>query len=576
MKKALKIVCKTMKWGFIVFCFYLASLFFREERISGELIDSLASGWLPSNVVFHVDSVSVGFADGVKVRGLKIYDRNRADPLESVASADLIIVNCWQRRVTVVGARYLRLHDGYYETGNLERNARVDVKLPVIPEFRLVLERAHILGLKPRRVEATVSCTSGRLDAAKVLVEWPGGRQGSTVNGFCSVDIDNQRIYGEVKGFATQEDIRPLIVALDVPVALPYIDGFTGVVKPVPAFCSWDVNLVNNDFKLKLDLHPELGRYNGVPMRNADGIVELFVYTRGTNLNYRTQIGPLTAHDRAGNQLNGTIVIRGTNDVVRLEFDSVSRIGASALLDIVDYLNKGEMDWLRCETEPTVTVKGILAADYSHQDENDLHGHVEFRRGSILGVPMKDVKSDFSYVGDMVAFTNFSGRGKIGDRDGDVSGAFKMKVREGYEFPRDLNGKGSIRVENGCIVRMNLFMGLTDLMAEKIPGVGKIVEQTSVSADFTIENGVVKSDNVRIEGKLFSIKMRGRYDAVKDDLDFNVQVQFFKQDSIVGKILRPFTWAVSELLLDFRLTGSLENPKWSYKHVLDKVMEVGK
>jgi hypothetical protein len=70
--------------------------------------------------------------------------------------------------------------------------------------------------------------------------------------------------------------------------------------------------------------------------------------------------------------------------------------------------------------------------------------------------------------------------------------------------------------------------------------------------------------------------MRGRYDAVKDDLDFNVQVQFFKQDSIVGKILRPFTWAVSELLLDFRLTGSLENPKWSYKHVLDKVMEVGK
>ena len=336
------------------------------------------------------------------------------------------------------------------------------------------------------------------------------------------------------------------------------------------------MNLVNNDFKLKLDLHPELGRYNGVPMRNADGIVELFVYTRGTNLNYRTQIGPLTAHDRAGNQLNGTIFIRGTNDVVRLEFDSVSRIGASALLDIVDYLNKGEMDWLRCETEPTVTVKGILAADYSHQDENDLHGHVEFRRGSILGVPMKDVKSDFSYVGDMVAFTNFSGRGKIGDRDGDVSGAFKMKVREGYEFPRDLNGKGSIRVENGCIVRMNLFMGLTDLMAEKIPGVGKIVEQTSVSADFTIENGVVKSDNVRIEGKLFSIKMRGRYDAVKDDLDFNVQVQFFKQDSIVGKILRPFTWAVSELLLDFRLTGSLENPKWSYKHVLDKVMEVGK
>ena len=576
MKNALRFLWKTMKWSFIVFCFYLGSLFFREERISGDFIDSFVADHLPSNIVVHVDNVSVSFSEGLKVRGLKVYDREKSDPVESVASADLIVVNFWRRLVTVDGARYLRLPDGYYAAGNRERNSRIDITLPTIPEFRLVLERAHILGLRPQRVEATLSCVPGRLDAAKVQVEWPGGKQGSMVNGFCSVDIDNQRVYGEVKGFAVQKDIRPLIVALDVPVALPYIDGFTGVVKPVPSFCSWDVNLVNNDFRLKLDLHPELGRYNGVPMRNADGIIELFVYTRGTNLNYRTQIGPLTAHDRAGNQLNGKIVIRGTNDVVRLEFDSVSRIGATALLDIVDYLNKGEMDWLRCETEPTVTVKGILAADYAHQDENDLHGCVEFRRGSILGVPMKDVKSDFSYVGDMVVFSNFTGRGKIGDRDGDVSGVFKMKVREDYEFPRDLNGKGSIRVANGCIVRMNLFMGLTDLMADKIPGVGKIVEQTDVSADFTIENGVVKSDNVRIEGKIFSIKMRGKYDAVRDELDFNVQVQFFKQNSIVGKILRPFTWAVSELLLDFRLTGSLENPKWSYKHVLDKVMEVGK
>ncbi len=576
MKKALKIFWKTVKWSFIVFCFYLSSLFFREERVSGDIIDSFIAGYLPSNIVVHVDNVSVGLSDGLKIRGLKVYDREKLNPLESVASADLIIVNFLRRRVVVDGARYLRLPDGYYAPGNQERNSRIEVTLPVVPEFKLILERAHILGLQPRRVEATVSSAPGRLDAAKVKVEWPGGGSGSLVNGFCIVDIDNQRVYGEVSGRATQEQIRPLIVALDVPVALPYIDGFTGVVKPVPSFCSWDVNLINNDFKLKLDLKPELGSYNGVPMRNADGTVELFVYTRGTNLNFRTQIGPLTAHDRAGNQLDGKIVIRGTNDVVRLEFDSRSKIGASALLNIVDYLNKGEMSWLECETEPTVTVKGLLAADYAHQDENDLHGSVAFRQGKILGVPMKDVKSDFSYVGDIVTFENFTGRGKIGDKDGDVGGVFKMRVREGYEFPRDLNGKGSIRVENGCLVRMNLFMGLTDLMAEKIPGINAIVDQTNATADFTVENGVVKSDNVRIEGRLFSIKMRGRYDAVKDDLDFRVQVHFFRNNSIVGKLLRSLTWAFSELLLEFRLTGTIEKPKWSYVNVIDKVMEVGK
>ncbi|MBR2982649.1 MAG: hypothetical protein IKC80_05415 [Kiritimatiellae bacterium] len=576
MKKALKIFWKTVKWSFIVFCFYLLSLFFREERISGEFVDSIADGYLPSNIVVHVDSVSVNFSSGIKIRGLKVYDRTKSNPLESVVSADKIVVDPVRRKVRAEGLRFPRLHDGYYLPGNLERNSRVEVELPEVPEFELLLERPRILGLEPQLVEATVSCRRDRLDASRVRVVWPGGGNGSAVDGFCTVDIAGQRVYGEVSGFATQEHIRPLIVALDVPVALPYIDGFTGVVKPVPAFCSWDVNLVNNDFNLKLDLHPELGKYNGVPMRNADGKIDLFVYTRGTNLNFNTQIGPISAHDRAGKQLSGKILIRGTNNVNRLYFDSVSEIGAGALLDIVGYLNKGELDWLECETPPKVTVKGMLAADYARQSENDLHGRVEFRSGSVLGVPMRDVKCDFAYVGDEVVFRDFSGSGKIGDRDGDVSGIFRMKVREGAEFPRDLNGSGSIRVENGCIVRMKLFMGLTDLMAEKVPGIGNVVNQTNASADFTITNGVLRSDNVRIEGKIFSIRMKGSYDAVRDDLDFKVQVQFFKQNSIVGKLLRPLTWAFSELLLDFRLTGPLDDPKWSYENIVKKMMEVGK
>jgi hypothetical protein len=563
-----------VKWSFIVFCFYLVSLFFREERFSGDLAVSFFDGLLPSNIVVHVDSVAVNFASGMKVKGLKVYDRGKSNPLESVASADVVAVNFWRRRVMVGGAKFARLHDGYYLPGNQERNSRLEAELPSIPEFRLFLERPQILGLEPQTVEATVSCHRGRLDASRVKVVWPGAA--SSLEGFCTVDIDRQRVYGEVRGHATQEHIRPLIVALDVPVALPYIDGFTGVEKPVPSFCSWDVNLVNNDFNLKLDLHPELGKYNGVPMRNADGKIDLFVYTRGTNLNFTTCIGPLSAFDRAGNSLAGRVVIRGTNDVCRLEFDADSEIGAVELLDIVDYLNRGEMDWLKCETPPKVSIKGFLAADYAYPELNDLHGRVEFREGSVLGVPMSDVKCAFSYVGDEVRFENFTGRGKIGDQNGDVQGLFRMKVREGAKFPRDLNGSGSIRVENGCLVRMKLFMGLTDLMAEKIPGVDKIVDQTSASADFNIVNGVLHSDNIRIEGKLFSIKMSGSYDAVRDNLDFNVQVHLFKQDSIVGKLLRPLTWAFSELLLDFRLTGPLEDPKWSYRNIVKKVIEAGK
>ena len=131
-------------------------------------------------------------------------------------------------------------------------------------------------------------------------------------------------MYGEVKGEARQSLIRPLIVALDEPVALPYMDAFAGVAEPVKAFCGWDVNLVNSDVNLKLDLHPVLGTYNGVPMDRADGEIGISVAVRGTNLLYTTRVGPIAAADREGGLLNGTVEIRGTNDTVTLGFDAAS------------------------------------------------------------------------------------------------------------------------------------------------------------------------------------------------------------------------------------------------------------
>ena len=70
--------------------------------------------------------------------------------------------------------------------------------------------------------------------------------------------------------------------------------------------------------------------------------------------------------------------------------------------------------------------------------------------------------------------------------------------------------------------------------------------------------------------------MSGWLDTVRNEQDFTVRVQFAKSDSVVGKILHPLTWPFTKLLLEFRLTGTPDNPKWEYVSVVDRVVEAVK
>ena len=152
-----------------------------------------------------------------------------------------------------------------------------------------------------------------------------------------------------------------------------------------------------------------------------------------------------------------------------------------------------------------------------------------------------------------------------------------------FEFPRSmtnnyevLNGSGHVEVRDGQIMRMKGFKGLLALLADKVPGVAWFTDSTQASCDYVIENGVVKTDNIYIEGSVFSIKMYGTFDATRDSLDFTVRVQFTKRDSIMGKVLHPITWPFTKLMLEFRLTGTSDEPKWSYVSVIDRVVDVAK
>jgi len=498
---------KTMKWIFIVFCVFLGSLFFREQRIDGDWLEHLFGRMAPTNLVLNVDSASFGFRHGIRIRGVRLSDAGMKDSMRLIAGADSVFINPFLRRIRIEGARYTRLPDSYYAPGNLEKNARVEAgPFPELGTFRLELVNPDILAIRPRKVSAEVEILSQRIDFKNIHLCWPDAdRPNMTIDGWCFVDLDEQVVHGKIEGLARQAHIRPLLVALDVPVALPYMDGFTEVPEPCPAGCEWKVDLTRNDLDLWLDLHPKMGRYNGVPMKHADGRIHLHNYTRGTYLNYKTTVGPIDATDVRGRTLNGTVVITGTNGYNVVDVDARS------------------------------------------------------------SQPLADVLKIGGFTGDYVTDDVF------GDSTCSLQFRFPRSMTNNYEV---LNGKGSASVRNGHLLRMKGFKGLIDAMPNIAPAITWISDSTQASCDYVIENGVLRTDNIYIEGKLFSIKMEGSFDAVRQDLDFTVRVQFTKKDSVLGKIVHPLSWPFTKLLLEFRLTGSPENPKWTYVSVLNRVMEV--
>jgi len=497
-----------MKWSFIVLCVYLGSLFFRDQRINGDWVEKLFDRVAPTNIVLSVDSASVGFRHGISIRGVRISDASMKDSMRLIAGADVISIRPLLRHVRIEGARYTRLPDVYYAPGNHEKNERVNCLFPELGKFHLELIDPDILAIRPRKVTASVEVMPHRLDFQDIHLSWPDAdRPNMTITGWCFVDMDEQIVHGKISGLARQAHIRPLIVTLDIPVALPYMDGFTEVPKPCPAGCEWKVDLTRNDLDLWLDLRPTLGRYNGVPMKNADGRIHVHSYTRGDCLNYRTTVGPIAGTDVTGRTLNCTVVVTGTNHY------NVVDVNARSSQPLADVL----------------------------------------RIGGFTG----------EYVTDDV----------FGESSCSLQFRFPRAMTNNYEV---LNGRGSVNVHNGQLMRLKGFKGLLDAMPSMAPAVTWFTDSTQASCDYVIENGILRTDNIYIEGSVFSIKMYGTFDTIRNALDFNVRVQFTKKDSVLGKIIHPLSWPFTKLLLEFRLTGTPEKPEWTYVSVLNRVLEAVK
>jgi hypothetical protein len=158
-------------------------------------------------------------------------------------------------------------------------------------------------------------------------------------------------------------------------------------------------------------------------------------------------------------------------------------------------------------------------------------------------------------------------------RAGLVSGDIQLNGPTHGRTIEHLSGEGHVTIRDGVIHRMKLFAGLTDYLSRTIPGISSLVNQSSGSMDFTIRDSVLHTDNLLLEGDIFSISGRGTYNIATDKLEFTIRANIFKQKTIAGRITRLVTLPFTRLLLEFKVFGSLENPDWSYVNIIEKITE---
>lgn len=609
-----------MKWIFIVFCFFLGSLFFRQQELPGEWVSSLCARFSSPDLVVGCSSASVGFRHGFHFQGVRVYDRTRRENMVPVFSAESVSIWLVSRRVKVVSAKLPRLGDSYYygEAAGAPKAEKVDLatlRFPKLPRFALELERPEILGVAPARVEAEVRVRPRGIWVSRIKLDWPGQEARMWLDGDCAVDLDRRRIIGGVRGSAVQAHIRPLLKALDLPVSYPYMGGypetgkagFTEVIGPVPVSCDWNADLVTGEFSLDIDVHPEMGRYNGVRMRRADGGIGVHVYFPGDWMGYDIRIGPLVASDLKGRTLEGVLTVHGTNNLDYLEFDAQSTLDKQNLLDIMDCLNDGTLDFIECLTPPTVTANGVFNIDEVNIPNNDFGGRMSVASARFLSNEVSAVSCDYRFRGDGIAFSNLAARAKLGGRIGagvelrfpgftgsnttfhaaidyrdgslaEMADSLKFDLGEKHgkvdahfdlSGPLDsesrdqgLAGSGNIRVSDGRLARIPVFSVLTSALADNVPGFDKLVDQSEACCDFTVGDGKFRTDNLVVEGAVFCIKASGSYDFVNDDLDFIVHCTFLKKESLLGKyLIQPILWPFTKLLTEFRLRGQIDDPK---------------
>ncbi|MDF2375808.1 MAG: AsmA-like C-terminal region-containing protein [Verrucomicrobiales bacterium] len=143
---------------------------------------------------------------------------------------------------------------------------------------------------------------------------------------------------------------------------------------------------------------------------------------------------------------------------------------------------------------------------------------------------------------------------------GSVAGTFNLSGNAARIA--SYNGHGLLEITNGNLFAIPVLGPLSKAIAKANPNqesAGHSIAREA-SASLTIENGVLKTDDLEAFTDTFRVRAAGQVSLVDQSVDFEAIVN--PRDGITRAVLTP----VSELLT-FSCTGTVQDPVWKAKHI---------
>ena len=216
--------------------------------------------------------------------------------------------------------------------------------------------------------------------------------------------------------------------------------------------------------------------------------------------------------------------------------------------------------WLRLET-PRITGKIHwlgqtlvlinLTAEFCGGDAEGF-AHFDFR-------PREGV--DFDFTADVTSAdahllaTDLSS--PTNHLEGQLSGRFVMTSANSDDW-RTWNGYGEARLRDGLIWDVPVFGVLSPMLDVVMPGLGSS-RATEASAQFSMTNGVMFSDDLNIRTTTMRLQYNGTVD-LQSRVNAHVTAQLLRDTWVVGPLLSTALWPVSKLF-EYKITGTLQQPR---------------
>ncbi|MEI7946679.1 MAG: AsmA-like C-terminal region-containing protein [bacterium] len=618
--KFLSLIIKTVFWIFLLLILAAGvCLYVFEQGVPDAFVQRIAEKLSTDELVCRIERVNFSLRSGLTLKNIKLFrKRTTAETLFSIekVNAEFAIFTCAPvserlKRLTVTSFDFPVLPKRKPKQPGEQPAPFPDITLPSVSPFELVLENPNILGIRAEKVTALITAKQPTLSVSDIKAIWPDKPNILTVIGGASINVEEKRLVGNITGQAYPGHITPLLSQLrGARNAVTQIDCFQNIARPMNATYTVDLNLDTLDYAMSVDVDGGKCTYRGVPVQ----FVKTMIWITDSNNLVKVDIDIKDGATHTGT-LKGRLIYNDRTDALLI--DGSATVAKDELLSILHVLYRGELNSITCDSGLRVAAKGVVTVNSDNPlTTNDLHVGISFDKGSILRIPVAKTSTDLHFydysalcntiqttlanggtaTGTFHAFfpgysasnTTFVTKLSADKADfanilciadptntytGRLTGAIQLSGALTGDILSSLKGDGRMEITDGVFARIPLFSGLTAWLANNIPGIGTVVNQSSGNLSFVITNGVVTTHDLVVEGSIFSIAGNGTLTLPTNALNMSMKVNIFKERSFAGQISRVVAFPFTRMLLDFHLGGTTKQPIWAYVTILEKITD---